>query len=206
MDAFFKLDEDGNITFNEGVVYNIPVVKSIIRRDRGGVIKGDNDGRKKYLAKLELCYVWFLVNVNSPGVRDGLSGKDLSEKAISYLNLPDGWEPDELVDEFHKLYKEYHGGIVIKTIKQLIKSVKIISNTNDIILERLEEFTKGDDTSLDTIANINKAQEQLVSIADKVPDLVKKLNDANSEYNNQEEDFGKAMGNVDIVSSMIPGK
>lgn len=203
MDAFFKL-EHGDIKLNDGVALNIPIVKKIIKRDRGGVIPGDNDGRKKLLAIKELCFVWFIVNINSPSIQAGLSGKDLREDAKHKLELPDKWYPDELVKEFAEYYSNYHDGIVVKTIKQILKGFNNIFDTNDVLLKFIKESLKNKELNTDQIAELSKAQKELLNSASTITKLTKDLNDAMYEYRSIEESFGEMLGGNKITSSMIP--
>ncbi len=203
MDAFFKL-EDGDIQINDGVAMNIKLARMIIRRDRGGKIFGDAKGLKKMFAKRELAYVWYLVNVNSPGIRQGLTGQELHDKAVHDLDLPDDYKPDKTVKEFIEYYRDYHDTAVVKTIKQLIKGFKIIYDSNDTLLNYIKQEVKKPDKSIDEIMSINKAQKELMSISNDVPKLAAQLKELLMEFNSIDNNLGVGLGNVPITSSMIP--
>ena len=203
MDAFFKLI-DGDITFNKGVVLNLALPRKIIRRDRGGKLNGDWDGTKKLFAMRELCYAWYLVNVNSPGVKQGLVGRELHEKAVHELQLPPDYKPDALINEFIEYYRSYHDGAVVKTIKQLISGFKIIFDSNEVLLSHIKKAVKQADVGVDKIMEINKAQRELMNVSNTIPKLAAELKALLIEFNSIEENLGVGLGGVNITSSMIP--
>lgn len=81
--------------------------RKIIERDRGKAISGDSDGRKKYLATLELSYIYWFCNPKSSYRQRTLNDEEARhEKIVKALGLPEGWKVDELLQEAMNFYSE----------------------------------------------------------------------------------------------------
>jgi hypothetical protein len=202
MDAIFRL-EGGNVIFNEGIVSELPIIKKIIRRDRGGVIEGDSEGRNKLLAKKELLYVWNIVNVNAPGIRAGRTGKELEDYAKALVELPESWKPDDVLKEFIEFYSNYHDAAVVKTIKQLLAGFDIINSSNDLLIQIIKNELKNPKLTTDSIGELIKAQKEILNNSASIPKLVDQLKTAAEEYNLIEESLGIQRGGKPVRKSMV---
>lgn len=61
----FEIDKDtGEIGLDKVFISMVPEFRNILQKDRGGV-KGDNDGRKKILAKRKFMFIYLTKDVNS---------------------------------------------------------------------------------------------------------------------------------------------
>lgn len=167
----------------------ISAYNRLLTRDRGS--KGDNDGRKKYIATKELSYVYFMTDYRSPFVL-GYSESERSKKVISRLSLPEGWKPDIEVKEAIRVYSEDQDTITMKSLTETREALFVCRDLVKHLRVKIEEVVNGDkieDKQLDAaIANLGK----LLGIADKLPSTIKTIKGL-------EEEVGKELGRSKVA-------
>lgn len=203
MDDLFEM-VNGNLTIKRTATFMIPEVKALIRRDRGGVIKGDYDGRLKELAMREIMYAWWVVNVNSPGCLRGLEGKALIKDAKENLDLPDDWNPDATVLAWVAKYKKFHyESKAVVAIKDLIDALNNISTVNSKLIGIIKDKIEATDDAT-ALATIIAAQDSITKKVIEIPNQVKGLKNLYEEIRREEKQVKIGKGNVAITSSMDP--
>lgn len=203
MDDLFVVN-NGTVSINRPVAFLIPEVKAIVRRDRGGVIKGDPEGRTKELAMREIAYAWWIINVNSPGILKGLSGKELIEDAKKNLDLPKDWVADDLVHKWVLVYKEiHHKSKAVVAIKDIIDALDNISNVNTKLIKIIKDKVDSTDDPA-ALATIISAQDSIAKKVIDIPNYVKGLKTLYEEVRREERKTKVGKGDVVITSSMDP--
>lgn len=194
---------DGEVVINRASILFSKTVRDIMKRDRGGTFKGDNEGRQKELARREVGYGWWVVNINSPGVTGGYEKEELLKHAIDNLNLPSDWKPDALVLKWVEEYKAYHeGSATIRAIKNLIQGFSNMDSINEKLMESIK--IKIGASSTEEIATLIGLQKTLMGQVADMPKMVKDLNSLYVEARRIEKNLSVGKGNVVISSSMEP--
>jgi len=206
MDTLFKL-VNGEITLHNAILNN-KNIKNLIRRDRGGLMAGDANGLKKLRSFAEIGLIWYCININSPGLQRGLSGKELVSDGMNYFNIPDEWKPDEQYQLVYEWYKEdYNNSVVVKAIKAVLsgfeRSLNLVEKVN-LALSRYE--LQGGEIDIDGIDKIMKLNNNLMSMSNELPKQVKALKDLEILYLKEEKHGAVGRGKISITSSMIPPK
>ena len=91
----FEIDENGGLGINLPECRETPEYNVLIRRDKGGMIPGDHEGRRKYVAFAELLYIYLVHHPKS--IYIDLPEKERKYKAHKHTKLPESWKPDDKV-------------------------------------------------------------------------------------------------------------
>ena len=203
MENLFVMNNNGELTFNRVALLQHPLVKKIYKRDRGGVIVGDSEGRNKERAKAEVMYAWWIVNTNSPGNQKGLEGNELIKYAKKQVGLPDEWTPDELVEQWVAEYRDMHkDDIVVNTINVIIESLKFVHSMNNTLIKNIREAAKN--ASATDFATIVDNQNSLMKLVKDVPDTIEKFKQSMIKLYEEEKVKKIAKGGIQVTSSMNP--
>lgn len=147
-------------------IRNIYPFGEIIKRDRGS--KGDSQGRKKLRAVKELTFIYHMEDPLSPYAT---WADEHREKAIIDALFDEEWEPDDLVKEGMKRYRELTESQASKLLRSARKS---INKMDDYFANFDPEHTEDAGKAVkDLIANISKL-ESLIEGLDKLEERVKK--------------------------------
>ena len=70
MSKLFTMDANLKVELNKAELLLIPEFSALIRRDRGS--EGDHDGRKKFHARKEFTFIYFLIftPLNCPSIKN----------------------------------------------------------------------------------------------------------------------------------------
>ena len=204
---FFKIIEN-ELEINKEELYLIPSAKALVVDDKGGVIHGDYDGRKKLMAKKKLGLAWWVVDINSPGVQAGLEGDELMEDGIKSLAIPNDWEwkKDAKFKAFLEDYMEmYNKASYIR----LLKNILIAFNDSAAIIKAIQDQarkTLKDKIDLDPedMKLLITAQNQIIDIAGNVPKHIEKLKNLQNIVAREEKEKSLARGDRLVTSSMQP--
>lgn len=201
---FFKFNEEGLLELNKDEIALYPNVKKILARDRGGKVVGDPDGRLKFYAFKEFAYVYYRCDFEAYPAQHGLTEKEAHTYAVKHANLPNDYQPDELVSAFMKQYENEHLTPTKKAIKTLIRVFVI----NDKLVEKIEQNLHST-LELPTltgpqISELIGYQKELIKIATDVPLTVKKLREAMSLLEEEEKVIMIARGGEEVLDSMNP--
>lgn len=206
MDTLYTL-KDGEIVIHPSM-YNHKLFKDMVRRDRGGIIEGDANGTKKLRTMAEIGFVWYCINLNSPGVQRALQGSELEQAARSFFGLPDNWKKDEAFDRFYEQYKtDYFGHVVVKSIRNLLEGFEqtvFMTEKLNLILKR--HALNQSELTVDNIGEIITLNKNLMAISADLPNNIDKLKALEVAYLREEKKIGKARGGAVITSSMIPDR
>jgi hypothetical protein len=172
--------------------------RAIIERDRGGVIKGDSDGRRKKLATMELAYVHFITYYNSEFVTS--YPEDEREYRIKkHLGLPDEWKPDAVVELACLTYRSLTNTPSMDALREAREALFSADKILAIFRKRLETFLQDMDmgvTGDDEAENEKKIQQRLDAVDklyDKVIKTAKNMPEALDVVNKLEERVRKEM-------------
>lgn len=146
------LTEENYMAYPSDYARTIKPFKDIIRRDRGS--KNDSQGRKKYQASRELAYVYFMEDPQSPYF--SLPEEERSDKIIEEI-FPEGWEPDEKVEEARKVYSDSVESISVKLLRSAYKSIHELRNYFETV-----DLSERDDNG----KPIHKAKDVIKSLSD----------------------------------------
>ena len=108
----FKLFDvtEGKLIVNRHEVLTVESFRTILTRTTN-----------KDLAFLELAFVYFIADYDSPFNKQGKSTKDATKLAISKLGMPSNWRPDEVVHQAIKDYRDLNNNVAKDLIDELLK-------------------------------------------------------------------------------------
>lgn len=204
---FFKYDK-GVFSINKEELLLIPSAKKIIHNDKGGMIKGDPDGRNKLWAEKQFGVVWWIININSPGIQAGLEGEELIADARKSLEVPTDWKPKEDVYfmAFLSLYTEmYEKASYAMLLKQMLMSFNDTAQIIKAIRDNSMKLLKND-KALDAtdISALISGQKELINLAGDTPKQINKLKELQAMVGREEKEMEIGRGDIHITSSMKP--
>ena len=201
---FFKI-VDGNIELARPEIALIPTVNEILKRDKGGKVTGDPDGRKKLYAFRELAYVYFRCDFYAYPIQHSLSESAAHSWAVRNALLPDHYEPDAIVRDLMVQYINEHLSPAKQTIKNLLDTFSL----NDIAIKNatanLKLLLDNSNMTITQISDLIKIQQLLLSIATDIPHQVKVLREAMSIVQEEEKQILIKRGGDEVSDSSLPG-
>lgn len=204
---FFKY-ENGDVEINKEELYLIPSARALVQGDRGGMIHGDHDGRKKLMAKKQLGLVWWIIDINSPGVQNGLEGNELIEDGYRALDIPKEWDysKDEKFLEFLEVYSEmYNRASYNRLLKEILIAFNDSSETVKAIRKQVKKILKNKvDLDAEDMKTLVTSQNQIIAIASEVPNHIKRLKELQQLVAKEEKETTVARGGITVSSSMVP--
>ena len=204
MDTILTLSNTGEIVINNDILGNT-AFKNLIRRDRGGIMEGDANGLKKARSMAELGLIWYCINLNSPGIQRGLSGKELEDAGKAFFGIPDIWKKD---DAFHRAYEEYNtlytDTAVTRSIRTLLRGLDQMTSVANTINDNIKIKALDANLTIDGISEILKLNSELMKLTSNIPDTVKSLKSLEETYLKEEQKIKRARGGVVVTASMIP--
>lgn len=187
--------------------------KVIIARDRGGVIKGDHDGRKKLLATKELAYIWFMTDRKSP-IKNNFDENMRHAKTLEKISMPEGWVPDKHIQIAMSDWEditETQSSKVLENMKaSLFSSDRIITLLRKKIDNRIGSIEMLDD--VDVMINdagvseldvLMKDLKTLIDLSNKIPDIISTIEKLEDKVSKEKSD-GKGKGGKSINRFQFP--
>lgn len=204
---------DGMPTFSP-MAKMIDAFKVIIQRDRGGKIKGDNDGRKKLMSTMELAYVWFMSDRKSP-IKNNYKASERHKEVLKKLGMPEGWKPDDKVEEALRVWEEItetQSSKVLEEVKEsLFSAQRIVTLIRKKLDSKLDEVDLMQDISMlvDVDTGINqidiliKDLNSLTGLADKLPSIIATIEKLEDKVAKEKSD-GKGKGGKEVNKFQFP--
>lgn len=200
----FKMSEDGVLTLNKDEATLNPLIREIIKRDKGGKIEGDMSGQKKEYAFREFKYVYYTCDFDAYPSQHGLSTKAAHSYAIKEAELPEAYEPDEVIRALMKQYRREH---LTPSKEIIIELVGVFSFNLDIvksIRNNLQNLMNNSGLTKDQISELIKYQQQLLDVSTEIPNQVKKLRQTLSLVQEEEQTIQIRRGGEEVDPSMRP--
>lgn len=186
-EEIFILNDDGGIELNKVECRAIPEFRKLVERDRGGKIKGDNDGRKKYVAFAEFFYIYLVHNPKS--IYRNLDIDRRREKAQEEAGLPDDWVIDKHITKAEEKYLEsldysalYHSYLSAnRSLFALGDDMELLHNHREKLRLKIDDIqskiaNEEDDEKLaDLLKKENTYINELINLGDKIHKLIGKL-------------------------------
>ena len=193
--------EDGEVKPLTSREATIKEVRLILQRDKGS--NGDADGRKKLFAYKELGAVYWIADYRSPGRMNGYEGKELIEDAIKNFDLPDNWEPDDVVKALIHKY-EYHmeGGVAAEVLTEVSSTFNLMLKTIKSIRGKLTQKLDSPNVTEDELKALINLSNELLKTASSIPKMTKDIELAKEMLKHTEDDSEIGRGGQKIYSSM----
>lgn len=176
-----------------------PTTRQLIDRDIRELYRRDKSKDKSmYIA--ECIIIYYLGDPKSPARQAGLSEPEALKMAIEQAGLPKDYLPDALVIRLIRRYYEENiteAGRVVENILQGIHNINLsISKINNLLNEKVNTTTTLDDIAviLTAIDNVNKKASEL-------PTILKKLEEAKQNLMYEKETELSRGGGI-VLSSM----
>lgn len=160
----------------------------------------------------EMLLIWYCVNVKSPGIKQGLSEKDLLETGCELVELEE-WKADDTFTIALAKYKEIHESVTlsVRICKSLYRAFsntdKIINTLSDIVEDKLEKL-KVNDGANELTATMNliiSSQKDLLTMAKDIPKQIESLKEAEAKVIADDELIENELrGGGKIRNSMMP--
>lgn len=204
----FKVDSDtGNISFVREELKTIKEFNELIRRDRGGVIKGDPDGRLKFRATAELGVIWWCNDPYSPGVQKGLNEKELLEEARVNYGLPDTWKPDSIFLAAQERYRKERSSVAQETYVEILRAFRVLYKYIKFARQSIEKNLDSTDLTPEEWKALEPKISAIIKLADEIPSRIKAIQVAKELLDKEENKSNLLRGSKEeIPDSMIPGK
>jgi len=170
----FDVDDSGKVTLDPEV-RTIKWIKRIVERDRGGTIKGDHDGRKKYKALRELAYIYFMCD--SKSIYQRIPEAEREQTIIEDLDFDGKWTPDEVIKEAMEKYKSLKETVSERTLKELKRTLESSVDTLQFIRESIEGMVKAikDDKDTSKLPDLIKLYSTAISMAEDLPKSIENI-------------------------------
>lgn len=110
----FEIDEAFQVQLNKEWIMLIPEFKELLLRDKGS--EGDYRGTKKYRARKEFAYIYFMTDFHSP-IRD-YPDEDKEKEALRYVGLDKKDIDDKILKALeHYQYMQYQNAPSLRTLE-----------------------------------------------------------------------------------------
>ena len=164
------------------------------------LIERDNSKNKIY-SRQEMLYIYHFASYKSLGVKKGMADFKLKEHAIDNSGLPLDYQPDALVMEAIKVYKD----IQYTALDEQYVLLQTVSNTRNKALETIKNklallvLTIDEDKSLAAFMNYDKMFSEYIIQLQKDTKL---LADINKQLQEAQQIDKKAYGATEYQPSM----
>lgn len=183
----FITNEEGLLEINKQEVRSFPNFRTILTRDKGGIEKGDYDGRRKLYAFKELMYIYLYYSPSS--IFRDLPDKAKDVRCIEKAMLPTGWKADKVIDAAGQEYVEHlnmsamhHSYInASRGIYAMGEDLKFFNDSRDRVRERLEmKIEELDNTQIEEDIQrlemeVDTLTERLMGIGNRITTINSKL-------------------------------
>lgn len=126
------IDEESQLATCNLALKTVLPFKEIIVRDKGQYkLKGDVDGRKKYMATLEFTYIYWEGTYKSHYLDEYQDYNIRLENIKKDIGLPEKWKPDEVVNEALEYYIKSQVTKTRKLVKAVSKTITTLEGYFD---------------------------------------------------------------------------
>ena len=216
----FHIDEHtGRVVFEKDEYKSIKEFTTLIKKDKGGILTGDPDGRLKYFSNAQFALIWWCNDPASPGIQKGYNEKELLEKGLINYSLPVDWKPTDHYLAAEARYKEERSSIGRDTYIEILRAFRILYKylrfARIKIEKKLDALTaEVDPNALDSTDVLSDDEWKklepyitgLIKLADEIPVKIKAIQNA-KDLLDKEESSGKLLrgSKEEIPDSMNPG-
>lgn len=188
--GLFKVEE-GLLVLDKQEIRGIKEFHEILTRDKGS--DGDSDGRKKLMAFKEFYYIWYMMDLESPGNKAGYNTETLNASSKKEARLPLEWKADKLIGQACLKYKEIYIEVIPElvllnsSLRGMVISAKITNRLADNlekIYDTYERQLKTNETEgkaldleedMKSIQAISSHINEMMKMAAKIPEMVQTL-------------------------------
>jgi hypothetical protein len=170
----FEIDGDFNVILNKVELLLVPEFKKVIRSDRGGRFKGDNDGRKKYKATAIFKFIFLYCDIRSPYKE--YEDIDKFQKALKDTRLHDDEVKDSDVKAAIAKYKELSESRMQKLLKSAYDACdKLREFYDNLDLDERDENSRLVYKPNDLITGISKLGETVKGLRELETQVMEEL-------------------------------
>ncbi|GAF83219.1 unnamed protein product [marine sediment metagenome] len=201
--------ENGEVILNKEELFFIPEAKVLLAADKGGMVKGDVDGRGKRWAFKQFGVAWWMVNTNSPGIQSGLEGTALVQDALKSLQIEHiewDWKNDTPFINFLTIYKRmYKRAAYSEMLKQMLMSFNDTSEIIKLIRDSTTKILRSDKVlDADDVKILMGYQREIINLTGDIPKQIDKLKNLQELVTREEKNIEIGRGGVTITKSMQP--
>lgn len=167
----FIIDEKTKLPKANPELLIIPCFKELIRRIRK--TPGDSDGREKLLNNKELAYVYYSVK--------WITGREDDSNIRKLLQMPDDWEPDDLVKECIKKYASTQWTPAVDSVAKIKKT---IISLNDFL-------EKGNNLMKNAGLGDSREVNEFLNVLDRIPKVQDTLKIVEAKLEREQEALAK---------------
>ena len=197
--AQVKLDINRLITIDDNGMPVPPNTAQLLDRDIRELYRRDKSKDKQNYIK-ECIVIYYLGDPKSPARQAGLSDAEALKMAIEQADLKQDYLPDVLVLRLIKRYYDENIGEAGRTVENILKGIHnvnlMIDRINQLLNEKLNTTTDlaSIKDAIDLVDDVNDA-------AGKIPQMIKKLEEAKQNLLYEKETELSRGGNI-VSSSM----
>ena len=187
------------ITVDDNGMPIAPSVAQLLDRDIRELYRRDKSKDKQNYIK-ECIVIYYLGDPKSPARQAGLSDAEALKMAIEQADLKQDYLPDVLVLRLIKRYYDENIGEAGRTVENILKGIHnvnlMIDRINQLLNEKLNTTTDlaSIKDAIDLVDDVNDA-------AGKIPQMIKKLEEAKQNLLYEKETELSRGGNI-VSSSM----
>lgn len=210
-------EEEGEVVVQKKECYLIAEFKVLFDRDKGS--KLDLKGKHQLVACGELKYIYYHADPRSEYFNAPLSM--CHDILIDLCGLPDNWKTDKVFEKAIEKYKSLQNlssagsayfsadaalfdmGADIRELTDILRDLKLelrsalktrLKRSKEYTLEELEVVTK----LQNKLEGINKIQDDVIKIINKMPTLSKTIKELKTNYSLEDNENNIVVGNREL--------
>jgi hypothetical protein len=202
IELFHYDDKEDQLVFDSPIAREYKVFKELWRRKVK--MAGDFRGDLKLLNGKEFMYIWFMADWTRKNPFYAMDEKAKHKHAVEACDMPEGWEPDALVMEGIKTYKEVtikftpSASAVVnleRTIQQSADVIDLFREQNEALLHELkkQKALMGDGVSPDDIEFFAKSGMIIKNNIIEILSLNKAIKSARKDAKEMYEDLAEEL-------------
>lgn len=207
MKLFIIDEQSGRVTFAKDEFKSIKEFLNLIRKDKGGIIKGDPDGRLKYYAAAQFALIWWCNDPTSPGIGKGYNDDELLRTGLANYDLPANWIPTVEYKEAEVAYRIYRSSIAADTYIEILKAFRVLYKYIKFARNKIEITLDNPNITDQDWRNLEPMIKGLITLADEIPGKIKAIQKAKDLLDAEEASGTLLRGTKEVIpDSMIPGR
>lgn len=211
----------GALVFNKEEYSWIPEFVELQKVCRKFKFNGDYRGDKGLKFHSELGIIWWCNDINSPGIRNGLTGEELRQEAITTFNLSGvigkddngkevEWTPTKEFIAAEKAFVKYNKSVAKDVYMELLAAMSNVGKFVKIMRSFIEEKLSTanlTDLSAEDMMTLKSMFDELRKFSTDLPKDIKALRDAEDLVDKElEREDNEARGKKRIPNSAQPDK
>ena len=149
-----------------------------------------------------LSFIWYVTDIDSPGIMAGLSDIELEKEAKSYLDIEDTWKIDVEVSNCI-IYIINSDTAYHSSLKELLRGLYNTTSVAKVVNERIEDYINANTLTRDEIGIFLDYLSRINTMVSQAPKNIELVNSLIKSIIDVEKGNNIARGGKVISNSMI---